>query len=343
MNAQEAREALKAGKKIRRSHWIKKSYIYFDITKNHLVDEFNAARTIYVEAYDNWELYEDPNLTLREGGTYVARNGEITESLRENKEFGKGNVFEVYYKDGFTSLNNGNGKCCQDMPEWDLIQEITEAKPDIEPKKPLVMREGAYYKTRDGRITEKGLEKNFSITCDLYPWVAIIEGSHYFYTNGGNYLSGGFLSSMDLVEELPAPAKPEVSESHTEESDISYAVRTSAANAMTIKSLQYQINKLSYASGLTAGKLDKHLAESSKSEPETGDFAYALKLMREGKMVRRTSWNNKDYCIYFDGIPPMSSDPIILYDSNIVTKVLYPIHLSDFTATDWEEHKEGEI
>lgn len=504
MNAKEAREALEAGKKIRLTYWNEGEFIYAigDAVLNNYKEKFSVYPMVesFFIGYDTWELYEEPKITLREGCCYRTKNGKVTTVLVAYKQHNDEGYFAAWiHGEKRCWLPDGTHK--YGNPELNLVEEIM---------KPLVMREGAYYKTRAGRITDKGLEKREST---YYPWLAQVNGIFYKYDKNGHHITGHNGTYLDLVEEVPAPVKLEVGKTYVDGQgkkreitetiifpnetyysdkngncylqngkwfqfggisndnfnlvaeckeptaeapkpvleegkkqnflgketfgcDNGYQVdasdqinevnkrlsQTYQAKPLVLRedatdgqfasrawatrmlldldnakddmkiwignlafqldkvtaNLQQQINKLSFESGVTAGKLDKHIQDTqqaliddpdsfiytclkaqisglakrlydleeqiaeSDNEPKTGDFAYALKLMREGKMVRRTSWNNKDYCIYFDGIPPMSSDPIILYNSDLVTKVLYPIHLSDFIATDWEEYKDAE-
>lgn len=77
-----------------------------------------------------------------------------------------------------------------------------------------------------------------------------------------------------------------------------------------------------------------------------GTFEYAIDLLKQGRKVRRSSWDNKFFYIKMSKLAVDNTKDIYicLYDFNgewMNTKGfgLYSIKLSDMSASDWEEVK----
>lgn len=88
--------------------------------------------------------------------------------------------------------------------------------------------------------------------------------------------------------------------------------------------------------------------EESELVPEVkiGTFEYAIDLLKQGRKVRRSSWDNKFFYIKMSKLAVDNTKDIYicLYDFNgerMNTKGfgLYSIKLSDMSASDWEEVK----
>lgn len=81
-------------------------------------------------------------------------------------------------------------------------------------------------------------------------------------------------------------------------------------------------------------------------EVKIGTFEYAIDLLKQGRKVRRSSWDNKFFYIKMSKMAVDSTKDIYigLYDfngerMNAKGFGLYSIKLSDMSASDWEEVK----
>lgn len=138
-------------------------------------------------------------LQLREGAYYRRRDGEVIDSpARLVPPRGGRALTYPWDVGGDMYTDEGHYYADDDYPfPLDLVEEV----PDPNPAPKLQIREGAYYRRRDGVEMSAPAVWSSDGPADEQPW----DVGGLYYTRDGHYHPWEGENPCDLVEEIPAP------------------------------------------------------------------------------------------------------------------------------------------